>query len=187
MSRSRPLRGSRGLAHRGRSEERFTHRGRPEERLTRRGRPKKPGAGVAHLRRPQFTRWTPVHVTLRVLPNVRNLRGCSLFRCVHRALSRGATKPAFRLVDYSVQRNHFHFNVEALDSQALARGVQGLVIRLARAINRRMRRRGKVFRDRFFSRTLRTPVAVRNARRYVMNNARRHARGARRNAYTLRF
>jgi hypothetical protein len=156
--------------------------GAPCRSAPRRGRPRKPGAGVPHARRESFARWTPVHVTLRVRPGVHSLRGSALFRTIHGALSRGANQPTFALVDYSVQRNHLHLNVEARTHGDLARGVQGLAIRLARAINRRTRRRGKVFGDRFFSRVLRTPRAARNARRYVLNNARRHVRRAHRNA-----
>lgn len=151
----------------------------PPAPAVRRGRPRIPGA-TSHRARETFARLTPAHVTLRVLPGVHSLRGCALFRTIHRILA-GTSSAAFGLVDYSVQRNHFHFNVEAVSNVALSRGVQSLAIRLARAINRRMGRRGKVFAQRFFSRVLRTPRDARNARRYVLNNARRHARGAVRN------
>jgi REP element-mobilizing transposase RayT len=121
-----------------------------------------------------------VHVTLRIVPGQRPLRSCATFRTIHAALCAGAEKEGFRLVDYSVQSNHFHFIVEARSSRDLSRGVQGLAIRLARRVNRRFARQGKLFRDRFHSRVLRDPLQARNARRYVLNNARRHVRGARR-------
>ena len=147
----------------------------------RRGRPKKPGAGAPHLARPSFDRWTAVHVTLRVLPGLRSLRGCKTFRALHRALSSGNERPDFRLVEYSVQTTHFHLLVESRSTQSLIRAVQGLAIRLARCVNRELRRSGTVFRDRYRSRLVRGPLDARNTLRYVLNNTRRHMRLARRN------
>lgn len=54
------------------------------------------------------------------------------------------------------------------------RGLQGLFIRVAKALNRLWRRAGKVFGDRYHDRILRTPTEVRSALTYVLNNARRH-------------
>ena len=64
--------------------------------------------------------------------------------------------------------------VEAKDRPALARGVQGLLIRVAKALNRLWGRRGSVFGDRYHDKVLRTPREVRSALAYVLNNARRH-------------
>ena len=51
--------------------------------------------------------------------------------------------------------------------RALARGMQGLSIRMARRLNRLWRRSGKVFADRFHVEVLRTPRQVRDARALV--------------------
>ena len=59
---------------------------------------------------------------------------------------------------------------------ALSRGLQGLFIRVAKALNRELGRRGKVFADRYHDRLLRSPGQVRNALAYVLNNYRRHSR-----------
>src|SRR6185295_716057 len=59
--------------------------------------------------------------------------------------------------------------------RALARGVQGLAIRIARAVNRALRRKGRLFADRYHAHALKTPRAVRFALRYVLLNARKHA------------
>jgi hypothetical protein len=64
--------------------------------------------------------------------------------------------------------------VEAKDRPALARGVQGLLIRVAKALNRLWGRRGSVFGDRYHDKVLRTPREVRSALAYVLNNARKH-------------
>jgi hypothetical protein len=77
-----------------------------------------------------------------------------------------------------VQGNHVHLLVEAADTRALRSGVQSLVIRIARRLNRLLMRRGKVWADRFHARALTTPRAVRHALVYVLANFRKHAPGA---------
>jgi hypothetical protein len=52
--------------------------------------------------------------------------------------------------------------------------MQGLAIRLARAINRVLGRTGKVFADRDHMRILQTPAEVRNALLYVVENRWKH-------------
>jgi len=56
----------------------------------------------------------------------------------------------------------------------MSRAMQGLAVRLARAVNRTMNRRGPVFADRFHDRVLRSPRQVRHALAYVLCNARKH-------------
>lgn len=57
---------------------------------------------------------------------------------------------------------------------ALMRGLRGLVVRLARAINRTVGRRGRVWADRYHTRALTTPREVRNALVYVLMNFKKH-------------
>ena len=79
-----------------------------------------------------------------------------------------------RVVEYSIQSDHLHLIVEALDAKALARAMKGLQVRIARALNRMLGRRGKVFADRYHHRVLGSPRQVRNALAYVLCNARKH-------------
>lgn len=80
----------------------------------------------------------------------------------------------FRVVHYSLQRDHVHFVVEADDEKRLSRGMQGLAVRLARRLNRVLRRRGTFWADRFYSRALQTPGEVRRVLVYVHANYRKH-------------
>jgi len=64
--------------------------------------------------------------------------------------------------------------VESTDRTCLSRGMQGLLIRIARGLNRLWQRVGKVFADRYHDHILRTPRETRHALAYVLNNARRH-------------
>src|SRR6185436_15574554 len=131
-------------------------------------------AGVSHLRRPTQSRHHPLHVTLRVQRGVRSLRDQALFRTVRQALADGKSQFGFSLVQFSVQRDHIHLIAEANDERALSRGIQGLSIRIARAVNRQLDRKGRLFADRYHARALTTPRAVKFALRYVLLNARKH-------------
>jgi REP element-mobilizing transposase RayT len=53
-----------------------------------------------------------------------------------------AVGEAFRVLQFSVQNDHVHLIVEARDGDVLARGVQGLAIRLAKKINGALRVHG---------------------------------------------
>ena len=115
-----------------------------------------------------------MHVTLRLAEGLPSLRRGREYRAVVRAFEGGREGEGFRLVHYSVQTNHLHLIVEGEGRAALSRGLKGLSIRVAKALNRAWRRRGRVFGDRFHEHVLKTPREVRNALRYVLENARRH-------------
>src|SRR5579883_421584 len=141
------------------------------------GRPKRPrhkGDPLPHDRRPEFKQ-LPVHITLRVLPEIGKLRTKERFKEMKRAFRRGSDRFGMRLSEFSVQTNHLHLIVEAQDKQALARGLQGLSIRVAKAVNRASGgRRGTVFSDRYHAHLLKTPSEVRNALVYVRRNFQKH-------------
>jgi hypothetical protein len=80
-----------------------------------------------------------------------------------------------RIVHFSIQTNHVHLIVEAKSTEALSRGMQGLLIRLAKRVNGYLGRTGKLFPDRYHAEVLSTPTQVRHALRYVLNNTRKHA------------
>jgi putative transposase len=140
-------------------------------------RPASHRRGVPHRRRPEHKSRHPLHVTLRVRRGLPPLREQVLFTSVRRALGQ-ASNSSFRLVQYSVQSDHLHLLVEAHDKTTLSRGVAGLTIRIARAINRLLGCRGRVWGGRYHARPLRTPREVRNALVYVLQNWRKHQPGS---------
>jgi len=89
-----------------------------------------------------------------------------------------AARSAFRLLEFSREDDHRDAIVEADGPTALGRGMKSLASRFAKAVNRGLGRRGPVLRDRYHLHVLRTVREVRNAIRYVLNNARRHLRRA---------
>lgn len=129
---------------------------------------------VSHKRRPAHAARFPLHAVLRTRPDVPGLRKRAVMEELRQALRAAGLRGSFRLVHYSVQGNHLHLVVEADDQIALSRGMQGLAIRVARAINRATGRKGKVFADHYFARELRTPAEVRRAIRYVLDNHLHH-------------
>src|SRR6266571_584745 len=144
------------------------------------GRKLTPGRrpGVPHRSRPPHAAAHPLHVTLRTGPAVRCLRSERVFPTVSRALA-AASHSGFRILQFSVQDDHLHLIVEADDTRALRRGLRGLAIRLARAVNRALGRRGAVWEERYHARALTTPRAVRHALVYVLMNLRKHRGGER--------
>jgi hypothetical protein len=67
-----------------------------------------------------------------------------------------------------------HLVCEADDARTLSRGLQGLCVRIARALNSLWDRMGKVFEDRFHARPLQTPRELRNTLLYLFRNAHHH-------------
>ena len=121
-----------------------------------------------------MNRHVAAHVTLKVREGLRTLRDVRIVRALEATFRRGAVRGDFRLVEYTIQDDHLHLIVEANDRRALARGMMSIATRIARAVNRVLRRTGRVLRDRYHLRVLRTPLEVRRALSYVLNNARKH-------------
>ena len=139
---------------------------------------KSPVRRVSHKRRPEHASRFPLQVVLRARQDAPGLRRRQMFRAVREALVQGAARAGFRLVHFSVQGNHLHLVVEAVDKLALSRGMQGLAVRIARAVNSAADRSGRVFADHYFARELKTPAEVRRAVRYVLDNGSLHRQRA---------
>src|SRR5258706_9895478 len=137
-------------------------------------KPKGRRALVSHKARPKFEKPAAVHVTLRVADHVWNLRSRRAFRLLEQCLADALGRFGLRIIQFSVMGNHIHLIVEADSSVALSRGMQGLCIRIAKALNRLMDRSGTVFSDHFHSRTLKTPTELVNAIGYVLGNHAHH-------------
>jgi REP element-mobilizing transposase RayT len=133
---------------------------------------------VLHWRREAHDPRCPAHVTLRATPGLVSLRAGRVAVAVEAALARSSTS-TFRVLQFSVQTNHVHLLVEADGGLAFIRGCQGLAIRLAKAVNRVLRRAGAVWAERYHARHLTTPKAVRACLVYVLQNFRKHVSGAR--------
>ena len=129
---------------------------------------------VSHGKRELVTGKEPMHATVRLIERLPSLRRKSALAVLKPAFAAGCARFGFRLVHWSVQSNHIHMLVEAEDNDSLSRGMKGLLVRVARALNKLWKRKGRVFSDRYHARILKTPREVRHALVYVLQNARRH-------------
>jgi putative transposase len=147
----------------------------------RRGAGRKPKAHrpqVSHKARPRFAKPSAVHVTLRAGPHVWNLRSRRCFRLIEASLTDARERFGLRVIEFTVLGNHLHLLVEADSDVSLSRGMQGLGVRMAKALNRLMGRHGSVFADHYHSRVLLTPTEVVKALAYVLGNYAHHFGGA---------
>ena len=124
-----------------------------------------------HRARPSHKAAHPVHVTLRA--SVRSLRSQHVVRTVLGAL-RDSRREGFRIVHYSIQPNHLHLILEAESATLLSSGVRGIMVRIARRVNKLLSRAGRLWADRWHAHALKTPREVRNTLRYVLQNHLKH-------------
>ncbi len=141
---------------------------------------KKPGPkpwsrNVRHGTRRSFSKARPLQVTSRMDRSVRNLRTRALYAVLYSVFCRTCDLGVFRIIQYSVQRNHLHFIIEAGNREAMSRGMQRVGTCIAMQLNKAMgRRKGRVLGDRYHELHLESPRQVRNALHYVLNNFRKH-------------
>ncbi|MBM4268855.1 MAG: hypothetical protein FJ144_19945 [Deltaproteobacteria bacterium] len=138
------------------------------------GRPESKRARVRHRRRCEHSAPSPAHVTLRMQRGVPSLRTRRFVHEFRRTLGGACERGEFRVLHYSLQRDHVHLIVEAESRRALTRGMKSIGARLARAVNRIFQRTGTVLDGRYHLHLLRTPREVRAALAYVLLNARKH-------------
>ena len=157
----------------------FKPRGGKRRRAGR--KPKGKRAGSPHKTRPDLAARHPVHVVLRVIPAVGNLRRRHTYKAVRESTLTTARREDFRIVHLSIQRNHLHLIVEAEHRAALAVGMQGFQISAAKHLNAAIsrgrpgpRRRGAVFPDRYHAEIITSPRQARHTLAYVMLNWRKH-------------
>jgi putative transposase len=117
---------------------------------------------------------TPALITLKTRRDVPSLRSSRRFAVVRAAFAAARHLHGMRVVEFSVLGEHLHLIVEADSSVSLSRGMQGLLIRIARSLNRFLGRSGNLFLDHYHSRLLHSPTEVAAAIRYVLTNAEHH-------------
>ena len=149
----------------------------PQHGGKRRGAGRKPKGAkpmVSHRARPRFEKPTPVHVTLRVRRHVWSLRSRRCFKALASCFEAALGRFGLRLIELAILGNHIHLVVEADSDEALSRGMQGLNVRIAKALNRLMQTRGSVLQDHYHAHLLLTPTQLVNAIAYVLGNAAHH-------------
>src|SRR3954468_15838627 len=138
-------------------------------------------SGSPHRERPFHDARYPVHVVLRAVRAVGNLRRRCVYHAIRKATRTTARRASFRIVHLSIQHDHVHLLVEAADKAVLASGMQGFQISAAKHLNAAIskgkpgpRRRGAVFPDRYHAEIITSPRQARHALSYVLSNWRKH-------------
>src|SRR3954469_22749173 len=144
------------------------------------GRPPKGArAGSPHKKRIAFKASQPLHVGLRVLPEMGRLRRRTMYNAIRKASIVAAVREDFRIIHLSIQGTHLHLIVEAENKTALARGMKSFEISAAKHMNAAMGgKRGQVFKDRYHLEVITSPRQARRALAYVLNNWRKHREDA---------
>jgi REP-associated tyrosine transposase len=138
------------------------------------GRPRKvrrEKKGATHLARAPFPGTSAVHITWRMKKRVWRLLTPRCLELLKKDLV-DATKSGFRVIHHAMQANDLHLLAEADDEVSLSRGMQGLGIRIARALNRELKRKGSIFDDRFHAQLLQSATEVKHVRHYLLDHAR---------------
>jgi REP element-mobilizing transposase RayT len=103
-------------------------------------KPKIPGRpGVDHRERSPLANRFPVHVTLKLQSGLPRLRSRREYAALRAAFAAGCARNlagTFRLCHYAVLNDHLHLLCESESRTALSRGLQGLLIRIAKALNK---------------------------------------------------
>lgn len=104
---------------------------------------------MSHLRRPTVTGTERVQVTLKLQPGLPSLRTPALKACVEQAIDAGHERFGMRLLNHTLEKDGLSLLVVAPHRRALSRGIQGISVRIARAVNRKLERKGRLFADRY--------------------------------------
>jgi putative transposase len=159
------------------------------------GRPKKVGAGMPHEKRPALRANEPIHITIRVDEEVGWLRTRDAYMAIREAAIVVLKREDFRIVHLSIEGTHIHLLVEAENRRALSCGMRAFEGSAAKHLNAAfskaggwwerkraarlgqalpVRRKGRVFADRYHETVITKPKQARHALAYVLNNWRRH-------------
>ncbi len=134
---------------------------------------------ITHQPRPRLTKKEVLHLTLKLRPGLPTLRRSKAFAAIERSFYKYSHGEGFRLVHFSVQKDHLHLIAEADSKPALSKAMQKLVLSLARRLDALWTKLtenkiGRVFKERYHQHILKTPLEVRNALLYVLQNAKKH-------------
>ena len=139
------------------------------------GRPRGARPRVMHRPRERIVARVPVHVTIRLRRGIPTLAPAAVRATVPIIVGEACVRHGFRVVHYSIQRDHLHLLIEAQNNRSIACGMKSVGARIGKLANRLFQRSGKVLDGRYHLRPLRTPLEVRRALRYVLLNHRHHA------------
>ena len=134
---------------------------------------------TSHAKRRGICKQHPLLVTMRMREGLPSLRDSRVLAVFEDAVREVCALGELRITHFCLLGNHLHLICETEDAGSFARGMSSLKVRLSRRWNRLWRLTGQAWEARAHVPVLWLPTQVRNAIRYVLNNAFKHACEAR--------
>jgi len=79
-----------------------------------------------------------------------------------------------RIIEFSVQKDHIHFLLEAGNKVVLGKAMRALSISLSKRFSLLLKRKIKALKNRYHLHILNTLKELKNARQYILNNSAKH-------------
>src|SRR5471030_3126443 len=117
---------------------------------------------VNHMKRPEISLKTPLHITLRLKEKLPSIRNKNLFKEFKESVRRAKLQGLY-IIHFSVQSSHIHLFCEGESQSAVALGMRSLAGRFAKfirayaAARTSCDKRGSVFKGRYYLHVLKTP------------------------------
>lgn len=139
------------------------------------GRPATVDKGIRHTRRERFHKPSSLHLTIKVRENKADIQSKRILKALHYAIKR-ARLQRLRVIHYTLEYNHVHIVVEAVDNKILHKGMQAFGISLSKAINKAKQLKGSVYKHRYHFRKINSRREMKHALRYIFRNGVKHKR-----------
>ena len=137
------------------------------------GRPPIHDAGIRHTERPVITRPSSLHLTVKIKSIKADLKNKSILKILKRAIL-NARKQKLKIVHFSLEYDHLHLLVEASNNIELSKGMQSFGVTIAKAINRRCKLKGGVYKHRYDFRKITSSSELKKVLSYIFNNGVKH-------------
>lgn len=139
------------------------------------GRPAKWDRSIRHIRRERISKPTSLHLTIKVRENKADIKSKRILKSLHHAIMRARLKK-LKVIHYTLEYNHVHLLVEALDHKVMHQAMQALGISFSKAINKAKAAKGGVYKHRYHLRKLASSKELRNVLHYIFSNGVHHRR-----------
>lgn len=141
------------------------------------GRPAKNDAGIRHTKRPDLTRPSSLHLTVKIEKSKANLKNKNVLAILKKAIF-NARRQGLKVIHYSLEYDHIHLIIEADNNRTLGKGMQAFGVTLAKAINRMRKVKGQVYKHRYHFRQITSSRQLKNVMTYIFNNGVKHKTSA---------
>jgi REP element-mobilizing transposase RayT len=129
--------------------------------------------GIRHIRRAEFNRFTPLHLTIKL--KKAQIQNKKILKALKHAIMR-ARIANLKIIHFSLEHDHIHLYVECECNRILTKAMKAFGVSLAKSINRNFKLQGRVYKSRFHLRILRSASEVKNVINYILKNGIKHRR-----------